>query len=227
MTTEKMVYLISPVRQVTDEQAQVIAAHAEGLKNSGVRLFNPITDAPQQDETGFNIVMAELDFMHKTSIENGRVDILWNAGGAPSEGSRVDFGIAFALGLEFNLVTVFNEEEPSGPQLGLKVLRELEGGEPLDILWKVYAEKSIIKDSLEVVIDWDVEMTIDEQEWQRIRLGLALGCLAVNPDLKIKLGRLTGIDPEDKKSYVKVIREIEKVQMDSGSRSPRRLCDPE
>lgn len=212
MEKENLVYLISPVRQVTEEQSKQISTHAESLKRQGARLFNPVEDAPQEDKTGFNIVMAELNFMLKASVENGRVDILWNAGGKPSEGSRVDLGMAFALDLEFKLVAVFNEAEHSGPQIGLKILRELEGGEPLDLLWKIYGELSNIKNSREVVIDWDVEMTNDDQEWQRIRLGLALGWMAINPDLKIKMGNLIGIDPADKKSYPKVIREIEKIQ---------------
>lgn len=220
MAKETQVYLISPVRQVTKEQAKVIADHAEKLKLAGVRLFNPVEDAPQQDKTGFNIVMAELNFLHKTAVEEGRVDILWNAGGVPSEGSRVDLGMAFALGLEFNLITVFNEEEPIGPQIGLEILKELDGEKPLNVLWEIYGEFSTIKNSREVVIDWDVEMSGDKQEWQRIRLGLALGCMAVNPDLKIKMGNLVGVDPVDKKSYVKVIGEIEKIQMDLPLRVP-------
>ena len=210
MEKETSVYLISPVRQVTDEQAKVIADHAEKLKLAGVKLFNPVDDAPQQDETGFNIVMAELNFLLQAAMENGRVDILWNAGGKPSEGSRVDLGIAFALDLEFKLVAVFNEKKPTGPQIGLKIIRELDGEKPINVIWEMYSELSQIKHSREAVIDWDTEMTGAEQEWQRIRLGLALGCMAFNPKLKISLGRLTGEDPAEKKSYPKVIREIEK-----------------
>ena len=209
MKTETPVYLVSPVRNVTEEQAEIIADHAERLKLAGVRLFNPVEDAPQQDKTGFNIVMAELNFMLLAAIENGRVDILWNAGGKPSEGSRVDLGMAFALDLEFKLVAVFNEEKPTGPQIGLEILKELEGEKPLNVVWEIYSELSKIKHSREVVIDWDTEMTGVEQEWQRIRLGLALGCMAINPNLKIKMGNLIGTDPADKKSYPKVIKEIE------------------
>ena len=123
--------------------------------------------------------------------------------------------MAFALDLEFKLVAVFNEEEPTGPQIGLEILRELDGEKPLNVIWEIYSELSKIKNSREVVIDWDTEMIGSEQEWQRIRLGLALGCMAINPNLKIKMGNLIGIDPEDKKSYPKVIREIEKLQSDS------------
>lgn len=214
MIKESFVYLISPVRQVTPEQAERVAVHAERLKYEGVKLFNPTEDAPQQDETGFNIVMAELNFMRLAAEKGGRVDILWNAGGKPSEGSRVDLGIAFALGLEFNLVEVFNEEEPTGPQLGLQILKELDGQKHLDILWKIYAEFLVIKDGQEVVVDWDVEMSGPEQEWQRIRLGLALGCKAINQKVKIKMGNLVGVDPAGIKSYPKVIAEIERLQSD-------------
>jgi hypothetical protein len=209
MENETLVYLVSPVRKVTDEQARVIAEYAEKLKTEGVRVFNPVDDAPQLDETGYNIVMAELNFMLRVAIENGRVDILWNAGGKPSEGSRVDLGMAFALDLEFKLVAVFNEEKPTGPQIGLEILKELDGEKPLNVVWEIYSELSKIKHSREVVIDWDTEMTGVEQEWQRIRLGLALGCMAINPNLTIKMGNLIGTDPADIKSYPKVIREIE------------------
>jgi len=54
-------------------------------------------------------------------------------------------------------------------------------------------------------------MLWEDQEWQRIYLGLALGCWAQNPNIRIKLGKLMGIDPPDKKSYPKAIKEIERV----------------
>jgi hypothetical protein len=217
MTKESLVYLISPVRQVTPEQAQKIADHAARLKRDGVRLFNPVEDAPQDDETGFNIVMSELGFMHKALKEGGRVDILWNAGGTPSEGSRVDLGMAIVLGLEFNLVDVFNEDQTSGSQLGLQIIKEvmtqdLRNSPRFNELLTMIDE---IRASETVIIDWDVEMLLEEQEWQRIRLGLALGWMAVNPNLKIKMGKLVGEDPADKKSYVKVVKEIERRQKES------------
>jgi hypothetical protein len=46
-------------------------------------------------------------------------------------------------------------------------------------------------------------MLTSEQEWQRIYLGLALGCISKNPNINIKMGRLAGEDPINKKSYVK------------------------
>jgi hypothetical protein len=113
--------------------------------------------------------------------------------------------MALSLGLQLRLVHVFNLDNPTGPQ---KCFSLISG-------WG----KEIVKEALEkiqksgqVVIDWDIEMVNEEQEWQRIKLGLALGCLAQNPNLKIQLGELRGEDPPDKKSYPKVIREIEKRQ---------------
>lgn len=212
MENEKLVYLLSPVRQVTPNQAREIAEHAEKLNNEGVRLFNPVEDAPQDDETGFNIVMAELSFLHRAAREGGRVDILWNAGGTPSEGSRVDLGMILALELDFNLVNTFNEETPTGPQMGLQIIKEAMAKNLANSphLREVVFTLEEIRRSSEVIIDWDIEMTGIDQEWQRIYLGLVLGCMAQMPNLKIKLGKLYGIDPVDKKSYIKVIKEIEK-----------------
>ena len=200
--SKKLVYLLSPVRNVTEEQALTIAEHAKSLDVPEIRLFNPVKDAPQQDATGYNIVMAELNFLHEAAKSGGRVDILWNAGGTPSEGSRVDIGIALALGLDLNLIHIFNKENPTGPQICFKMITGM------------YAEnvermKEVIQNSDQVLIDWDMEMKTEEQEWQRIFLGIALGEMAKNPQLKIKLGEVIGIDPPEKKSYVKVVKEIE------------------
>lgn len=203
--SKEFVYVISPVRQVTEGQAEEITRHVEFLHGQGTRVFNPIEDAPQDDATGYNIVMAELGFMYKAAQEGGRVDILWNMGGKPSEGSRVDVGMAISLGLQLNLITVFNEENPVGPQETYRIIQN--AGQKMPRLQKMFEE---IEQTGEAIIDWNVEMGGEEQEWQRIRLGLALGCMARNPSFKIKTGKLTGIDPPDKKSYPKVVREIEK-----------------
>jgi len=200
---ETLVYLLSPVRNVTEDQTKVIAEYAKSLETPGIRLFNPVNDAPQQDATGYNIVMAELNFMHEAALDGGRADVLWNMGGGkPSEGSRVDIGIALALGLEINLVTVFNADQPTGPQICLRFIN----GNGEKIVKKVIDD---IRRSDEVIIDWDMEMKTEEQEWMRMFLGIALGEMAKNPNLKIKLGNVVGVDSPDKKSYVKVVKEIE------------------
>lgn len=204
--SKEHVYVLAPVRQVTEYQAAQIAKHVESLHKQGVRVFNPAEDAPQDDATGYNIVMAELNFLHKAALEGGRVDILWNMGGKPSEGSRVDVGMAKALGLKLNLVGVFNADSPTGPEVAYRIILKMDREMPRlqDILQE-------FEKSGEAVIDWNTEMIGEEGEWQRIRLGLALGCWAKNPNFRIKLGKLTGIDPPDKKSYPKVIKEVEKM----------------
>jgi len=202
-----MIYVISPVRQVTPEQSEEIAKHAALLKETGATVFNPVEDAPQDDATGYNIVMSELNFMYKASKEGGRVDILWNMGGKPSEGSRVDVGIAIALGLKTNLITVFNKDNSTGPQEAYRIIENFNNEIP-DL--QKMAKK--IEEFGRITIDWDIDMINEKQEWQRIYLDIALGVMANNPNFEIKLGELTGIDPPDKKSYPKVIKEIEKKQ---------------
>jgi hypothetical protein len=201
----KYVYLLSPVRNATPYQSQVIDDHVKIIDLPGVRLFNPVEDAPQQDATGYNIVMAELKFLYEAAKNGGRVDVLWEAGGEkPSEGSRVDVGIALSLGLPLNLVYTFNSDSPTGPQNCLNIIHGY--------------GKEVVKNTIknmqnadQIIIDsWDVQMNTDQQEWQRIYLGLALGQMIQNPDLKLILGKVVGYDPPEKKSYVKVMKIIEK-----------------
>lgn len=197
----RYVYLLSPVRYATPDQKLVIQEYAEKLKLAGAVSFNPAEDVKQLDPTGYNIVMAELNFLHEAAKNGGRVDVLWNAGGTPSEGSRVDVGMALSLGLDLRLVEVFNLDNPTGPQ---KCFRLLSG-------WGKETVKNTVenmRNSDQVIVDWDMEMKSEAQEWQRIYLGIALGQMIQNPNLKIILEKVTGIDPPEKKSYVKVMREI-------------------
>ena len=201
------VYILAPVRQATQEQTAIKDQHVQKVKDEGDIVFNPMEDAPQQDPTGYNIVMTELPALYKAAQNGGRTDILWNLGGIPSECSRVDLGMTFSLELEYRLVTVFNKENPTGPQVAYKIISGAES--EIKRLNELLAD--MVKKG-EAVIDWDIEMATEEQEWQRIKLGLALGCVAKNPNFKIKLGELRGEDPPDKKSYPKVMREIERRQ---------------
>lgn len=210
MPRKELVYLISPVRQVTAEQSAIITNHTSALEREGTRTFNPVRDAPQDDRTGLGIVMAELNFMLEASRTCGCVDILWNAGGIPSEGSRVDLGIAIALGLQFDLITIFNEDDASGPQLGLQIIKDYisEDDEPKPLLAIIQASLAELKSRGEVTIDWNVIMETETDEWQRLYLGLALGCLVLYPEFKINLGTVTGEDDPNKKSYLKVITKL-------------------
>ena len=201
----KLVYVLSPVRHITEDQRAKIVKHKEFLQKGGFEVFDPLKDAPQDDTTGYNIVMTELNFLHRIALEGGRADIFWNLGGKPSEGSRVDIGMAKALGLELNLVNVFNEDEPTGPQAAYRIIKNSEQD-----IFRLKNMIRKIKRCEEAVIDWNTDMVGEEEEWQRIRLGLALGLWAKNPKIRIRMGELTGIDTPEK-SYPKVIKEIEKI----------------
>lgn len=217
MATENptFVYILSPVREVTKYEEKIIRNHVESVKNKGDIVFNPVEDAPQEDKTGYNIVMKELNFLNMMSGENNRVDILWKRGGKKaSEGSRVDTGMVYSLGLRINLVTIFNKDKPTGPQLAFKMIKEITDKNGLETPYQDRMDERLrkfIRDG-EEVINWDMKMISEDQEWQRINLGLALGYMAKNPDFKIRMGKLTGEDPVDKKSYPKVIDEIERRQ---------------
>lgn len=217
MTTEKQtfVYILSPVREATEYEKKIIKTRVEVLKEKGEYVFNPANDAPQDDKTGYNIVMRELNFLNRMSTENNRVDILWKLGGVKaSEGSRVDVGMGYALGLRINLVTIFDKEEPTGPQLAYKAIKEIveKSGPKTPYQDRMNNRLKEFTNQNETIIDWDMKMQNEEQEWQRINLGLALGHMAKNPDFKIRMGKLTGEDPENIKSYPKVIKEIERRQ---------------
>jgi len=212
--TKEYIYLISPVRAVTPEQSQLIDSHEKKLEESHERIiFNPIRDAPQEDRTGYNIVMSELNFMHLASKNGGRADVLWNRGGIPSEGSRVDLGIAYALGLEINLVEVFNEDKPTGPQMAFMLIDKKNHSIKNNILKdSIDAALYKMETAKEAIINWetwDGLNATEDQEWQRIYLGLALGCLVKDPGFKIRMGQMVGYDPPEIKSYPKVIKEIE------------------
>jgi hypothetical protein len=202
------VYILSPVRQVTDEQAVVIATHVQKVKDEGDIVFNPIQNAPQDDPTGYHIVITELASLYGSSKRGGRVDMLWNLGGKPSEGSRVDLGIAYALSLECRLVAEFNKENPAGPQIAHRIITG-----DCEMVEKLQKKLVDMRQRNGATIDWDTVMVNDRQEWQRLNLGLALGCLAHDPIFKISMGELWGYDYPDQKSYPKVIREIEARQL--------------
>lgn len=185
------VYILSPVRKVTPEQSAIIDAHALKIEEAGDIVFNP-----KKDATGYEIVMAELKSLHEASKHNGRIDIFWNLEGNSSEGSRVDMGMGFALGLRYNLIAVFNRDQPAGPQFIYKTFLDKNIDQniaksdqdmfEIDMIGMIKARG--------VTIDWDIEMTNEDQEKQRFYLGMALGLKAKIPEFRIKMGELVGED---------------------------------
>lgn len=217
MPEKQLVYVISPVRQVSEEQAESIHDYVSGLEKVD-DVFNPVRDAPQSDQTGYRIVTAELAFLNKAAQKSGRVDVFWTKGANASEGSRVDLGIALSLRaapdhkLDIKLVKVFNENNLEGPQVAWNLLLETcapKSMGDLSLTTKFKSELQRMVNQGSATINWDIAMANDVQEWQRLTLGGALGCAAVYPNFRISLGHLRGEDVPNKKSYPKVIREFE------------------
>lgn len=209
MKPKENIYILSPVRNVTNFQRIVINKHLATLPKDYVTIFDPLIHAPQQDPTGIRIVQAEYTFLKKIQTEGGKVHVLWNRSGTPSEGSRVDWGMIRALRLAVKLVYIFQENEITGPQQCYELLKYstfpyvlLSSFHPL--CKKVDQYLRSIQNQQQVPITWTMGMTGNEEEWQRIQLGLIIGSGKI-PTLE----KLNGTDVSAK-SYVKVIKNWEK-----------------
>ena len=97
------VYLICPVRNVTEEQQIEIDTYAKQLENNGIIVHNPKYDAPQDDPTGFIICETHLNAM-KNSDE---VHVFWDVS---SKGSHFDLGMAFALNKKVIIAKLYQDD---------------------------------------------------------------------------------------------------------------------
>jgi hypothetical protein len=110
------IYLICPVRNITEEQNQEIKEYVELMERDGNKVHYPPRDVNQNDETGYNICLS-----HKTAIVScDRVDIFWDV---HSSGSHFDLGMAFSLNKKIKLVKAFIED--SNSKSYLKVIKKL------------------------------------------------------------------------------------------------------
>ena len=113
------VYIICPVRNVTEQQQAAIDSHAADLTASGHEVHNPKYAVDQNDETGLGICRAHFEAM----AEADEVHIFWDMA---SSGSHFDLGMAFALQKPLRLVSEFSEDKPGKSYA--KVIREVERG---------------------------------------------------------------------------------------------------
>ena len=97
------IYVICTVRQRTPEEESTVKAYVEDLRTKGHSVFYPTEDAPQ-DDTGFQIVMVELDAIRNAD----RIDIFWHNN---SKGSHFDLGAALALKKQIKLAGVFHKDD--------------------------------------------------------------------------------------------------------------------
>src|SRR3989344_571400 len=97
MEREK-VFLISPVRQITDEEKQAIAEYVQNLEADGYVVHWPIRDTKQDDPVGLRICKDNME-----AIVGADEIHLWYS--VSSTGSIFDLGMAFALEKKLILAT--------------------------------------------------------------------------------------------------------------------------
>ncbi|MEK7114791.1 MAG: hypothetical protein AAB847_00290 [Patescibacteria group bacterium] len=85
------VFLIGPVRNVTEEERDRIGNHVKNLESLGHKVHWSIRDVDQVDPIGLRICLDNLRGMR----ESDEVHVWWNPA---SQGSIFDLGMALALG---------------------------------------------------------------------------------------------------------------------------------
>ncbi len=85
------IFLICPVRKITDEEKQQILEYRLARMAAGDKVYVPFLDTDQNDPTGYRICsdnLRAIDWAHE-------IHVWWNEN---STGSLFDLGMAFALG---------------------------------------------------------------------------------------------------------------------------------
>ncbi len=85
------IFLISPVRNITEEQKSRIAEFVDGLEKRGMRVYWPLRDTNQEDKLGLRICTDNRSAMQNS----GMVDVWYSD---ESISSIFDLGMAFSLG---------------------------------------------------------------------------------------------------------------------------------
>ena len=99
------IYVICTVRIRTKDQENIVSEYVGRLRDQGHIVFYPTEDAPQNDITGYDIIITELEAIKAAD----RIDIFWSE---DSKGSHFDLGAAMALEKDINLIYEFTEDGP-------------------------------------------------------------------------------------------------------------------
>ena len=111
----KTVFLICPVRGVTDEENELIKDYVDGLEGDGVNVYWPKRDTDQGDSTGLRICED-----NRVAIEAAdEVHVWFNP---VSTGSIFDLGMTFALGKKVVLANPEMVEATEGKSFNNVVL---------------------------------------------------------------------------------------------------------
>ncbi|MDD3101544.1 MAG: hypothetical protein PHE59_00120 [Patescibacteria group bacterium] len=102
----KNVYIICPVRKLTDQEKERILNYVEDLEKKGYIVRCPFRDTPQEDEVGLRIVT---DHEINDILWADEIHIWWNP---TSEGSLFDFAQARMLShIKENKIILINVDE--------------------------------------------------------------------------------------------------------------------
>lgn len=101
----KFIYIICPVRNAENEQRVMMDRYVDDLEKEGYNVFYPPRDAPQESETGYEIV--ELEF--KNILTADEIHVFWDVN---SKGSHFDLGMCYALGKKIFVKYMFQHDSP-------------------------------------------------------------------------------------------------------------------
>jgi len=112
---EVNVFVICPVRDITEKEQVVIQQYIQELESKGHRVHYPPRDTNQNDPIGLNICKQNREAIAFAD----RIDIYWTS---KSKGTLFDLGMAFALNKRFKLI---NEITPTPKKSFENVLLKL------------------------------------------------------------------------------------------------------
>ncbi len=116
---EMKVFIICPVREVTESEKTVIESYVGLLEERGNIVHWPQRDTNQNDSVGLNICTQNKNAI----IDSDEIHVYWNG---KSTGSLFDFGMAFSLNKKIRLI---NDIESKPHKSFENVLIALSGGE--------------------------------------------------------------------------------------------------
>jgi hypothetical protein len=118
MSLEKRIFLICPVRNLTEEENNYLQGYISNLENNGYKVHYPPRDTNQDDLIGLNICSENREAIRKAD----EVHIYWNPS---SSGSGFDFGMTFMI--EKPIKFINKDKIPKTPHKSFQnVLHELD-----------------------------------------------------------------------------------------------------
>lgn len=116
---QKQVFIIHPVRNITEEMKIKIQAYVKKLEAEGIKVYDPMRDTDQTDTVGLKICTSNMRAIEAAD----EVHIAWDG---VSEGCLFDFGMVFALNKKIKLIPELFPLEEKGHKSFANMLRAYE-----------------------------------------------------------------------------------------------------